>query len=70
MQSVQKAHVTTQEEFDMSHKHDWFDDYMMYSMMNSNNSGGNNGGCSTFLLLIGIGLMLYGVVGLLAQIFM
>ena len=36
--------------------HDWFDHYMMYSMMSSKGGGGNIG-CGPILTLIGLGLM-------------
>ena len=36
--------------------HDWFDHYMMYSMM-SRKGGGGNIGCGPILTLIGLGVI-------------
>ena len=58
----------------MSHKcdHDWFDHYMMYSMMNStgNTGGGNDWGCLLiilacilFLPALGLFMLLMNAIG-------
>lgn len=47
--------------------HDWFDHYMMYSMM-SNKSGGGNIGCGPILTLIGLGLMVFSILNFIAEI--
>lgn len=53
----------------MAHKHDWFDDYMMYSMLNAGrNGGGDNSGCSSLLVLIGLGLIVFGILTFIAEI--
>ena len=40
--------------------HDWFDHYMMYSMMSSKGGGGNIG-CGPILTLISLGLMVFSI---------
>lgn len=47
--------------------HDWFDHYMMYSMM-SNKNGGSNIGCGPILTLIGLGLMVFSILNYIAEI--
>lgn len=47
--------------------HDWFDYYMMYSMM-SNKGGGDNIGCGPILTLIGLGLMVFSILNYIAEI--
>lgn len=37
----------------MSHHHDRWDDYMLYSILSTQGSRGSNIGCSFFFLLIG-----------------
>ena len=46
--------------------HDWFDHYMMYSMMS--NKGGGNIGCGPILTLIGLGLMVFSILNYIAEI--
>lgn len=47
--------------------HDWFDHYIMYSMMN-NKGGGGNIGCGPILTLIGLGLMVFSILNYIAEL--
>lgn len=53
----------------MKRKHDWLDDYITYSALNSYNSGGQNHGCSGFLLLIAFACGIYVIAAFLAMVF-
>ena len=46
-------------------EHDWFDHYMMYSMMNNTGSGGNDWGCLMIILACILWIPAFGLFMLL-----
>ena len=48
--------------------HDWFDHYMMYSMMNNTGGGGNDWGCLMIILACILWIPAFGLFMLLMNV--